>query len=308
MTPVRVQQVLKEVLRLIRSTIPTNIEIERNVQQNCGLVMADPTQIHQIAMNLITNAYHAVEGVGGKILVQLQEIDFADGDKLDATPKKGRYAMLSVSDTGCGIDPKAISKIFEPYFTTKPQGKGTGLGLSVVYGIVKEHKGDIRVNSTVDEGTTFNVYLPLMEKATKTISNDAPEIMETGTERILIVDDEVPIAKLEKQILERLGYTVTIKTSSIDALELFTINPYEFDLLLTDMSMPVMTGIDMAKEIVKLRPDIPIILCTGFSEQISEESMKEAGIKKLLMKPVVKYDMAKMVRMVLDKTKVYKGN
>ncbi|MDY0223009.1 MAG: PAS domain S-box protein [Desulfobacterium sp.] len=303
MIPVRIQQILKEVLKLIRSTIPANIEIERNIQQDCGLVMADPTQIHQVAMNLITNAYHAVEEVGGKIWVQLQEIHFADGDKLDASLKKGRYVMLSVSDNGCAIDPKIISKIFEPYFTTKPQGKGTGLGLSVVYGIVKEYKGDIRVKSVVDEGTTFKVYLPIMEKYAMSKSSEPPKILETGTERILIVDDEIFIAKLEKQMLERLGYTVTFQTSSIDALNLFIANPNGFDLLLTDMSMPGMTGIDMAKEIVKLRPDLPVILCTGFSEQIGEELMKQAGIKKLLNKPVLKYDMAKTIRNVLNDLK-----
>jgi PAS domain S-box-containing protein len=301
MVPVRIQQILKEVLKLTRSSIPADIVIEADIRQDCGLVMADPTQIHQIAMNLITNAYHAVEEGGGRIGVQLRELDSPDGEFSGNLLKKGGYVRLTVSDTGCGIDPQVINKIFEPYFTTKVQGKGTGLGLSVVYGIVKENKGEIKVRSEVGEGTVFDVILPLMDPSTVSISGSTPEIFKTGTERILLVDDEAPILKLEKQMLEKLGYTVTIQTGSVEALDLLSINPHAFDLVITDMSMPVMTGMDMASQIIKLRPDIPIILCTGFSERISEQSMEESGIRRLLMKPVVKYEMAKAIREVLDK-------
>jgi CheY-like chemotaxis protein len=288
-------------LKLTRSTIPADIVIEADIQKDCGLVMADPAQIHQIAMNLITNAYHAVEEAGGRIKVQLMEIDPGDDQFLETSLEKGRYARLSVSDTGCGIDPQIINKIFEPYFTTKVQGKGTGLGLAVVYGIVKENNGEIKVRSTMGKGATFDVYLPLMNESTVLIPRGAAEIFKAGTERILLVDDETPILKLEKQMLEKLGYTVTIQTGSVEALDLLSINPHAFDLVITDMSMPVMTGMDMAKQIIKLRPDIPIILCTGFSERISEPSMAEAGIKHLLMKPVVKYEMAKAIRDTLDR-------
>jgi len=303
MIPVRVQQIVKEVLKLIRSTIPANIEISYHLQPDCGLVMADPTKIHQVAMNLVTNAYHAVEETDGKINVQLQEITLKDDDLANMALEQGEYVMLTVSDTGCGIDPEALNKIFEPYFTTKAQGKGTGLGLSVVYGIVNKHKGYIEVFSEPLKGTTFNVYLPNMDKSTKNLSLDAIDVMETGTERILIVDDEVPIAQLEKIMLERMGYDVVQRTSSKDALKAFMMNPGSFDLVISDMSMPRLTGIQLAKEIFNIRQDLPIIICTGFSEKITESIIKETGIKAILMKPVIKSKMAKMVRKVLDEAK-----
>jgi PAS domain S-box-containing protein len=300
MTPVRVQQIMKEVLKLIRSIIPSNIEIGQFLQQDCGLVMADPTRIHQIAMNLLTNAYHAVEDAGGKIEVQVREIRPADHEMNDDSPIRGDYVMLSVSDTGCGIDPRVIHRIFEPYFTTKAQGKGTGLGLSVVYGIVKEHKGDIKVDSELGKGTTFTVYLPLMEKSAVSIPAGNPEILMTGTERILLVDDELPILRLGKQMLERLGYHVVVQTGSTEALETFRADPGAFDMVITDMSMPLMTGTRLAGELQRIRSDIPIILCTGFSQKITEPTMNALGIRGLLMKPIVRSEMARMIRNVLD--------
>ena len=165
--PVRLQQVLKEVMKLIRSTIPSYIEIEENIQSDCGFIMADPTQIHQVAMNIITNAFHAVEAKGGKIAVMLKEVALGADAWSEDVPGPGRYALLSITDTGHGISPDLMNKIFEPYFTTKEQGKGTGLGLAVAYGIIKKLKGDIKVYSEVGKGTTFNIYLPLMEKAVR---------------------------------------------------------------------------------------------------------------------------------------------
>ncbi len=247
--PVRVQQVLKEVLKLSRSTIPKNIEISQHLQQDCGLVMADSTQLHQIGMNLITNAYHAVEEIEGEIDVQVREIILSSNESTDLSLKSGKYVMLSVNDNGAGIAKENLDKIFEPYFTTKKQDKGTGLGLSVVFGIVKEHKGDIKVVSEVGKGTTCLVYLPLMDKTTKSLPTQQSVNLPTGTERILLVDDEIPIARLEKQMLERLGYTVTERTSSSDALEAFRSNLASFDLVISDMSMPQMTGIQLAGKI-----------------------------------------------------------
>ncbi|MBU1238568.1 response regulator, partial [Myxococcota bacterium] len=301
MIPVRIQHILKEVLTLSRATIPMNIKIDHCLQPECGLTLADPTQIHQIAMNLITNAYHAVENSDGQISVRVQEVVLDNNDTTDMSIEPGRYAMLSVEDNGTGIPPVHLQKIFDPYFTTKEQGKGTGLGLAVVYGIVKENKGDIRVSSTLGEGTVFKVYLPLMpvSRISSSVKGEVP--LKGGVERILLIDDELPIVKLEKQMLERLGYTVSARTSSADALEAFKSHPDAYDLVITDMSMPIMTGDQLAKEILAVRPDMPIIICTGFSEKMNAAVAKSIGVKGLLMKPIEKSDMAQMAREVLDK-------
>jgi PAS domain S-box-containing protein len=300
MIPVRVQQVLKEVVKLSRSSIPTNIEINHHLQQDCGLVLADSTQLHQIGMNLITNAYHAVEEKSGKIEVQVKDISFEKDELTGGLLRAGKYVQLSVSDNGCGISQVVMDKIFEPYFTTKKKGKGTGLGLSVVYGIVKEHKGDIKVFSEVGKGTTIKVNLPVIAVSGATESSSEQIPVGRGTERILLVDDEVPIASLMKQMLERLGYSVSIRTSSVDALEAFKAKSNAFDLVITDMSMPHMTGDQLASEILSVRPDIPIIICTGFSERVNEDMAKSMGIKGFLMKPVIKSALAQEVRKVLD--------
>jgi PAS domain S-box-containing protein len=299
-TPVRIQEVLTEVFKLTRATIPSNIKITQDLQSDCGPILADPTQLHQIAMNLITNAYHAVEETGGAISVRLKETELTRDDLAGKSLEPGKYAMFTVSNTGYGIDPSVMNRIFEPFFTTKAQGKGTGIGLSVVYGIVTEHGGDIRAISEVGKGATFNVYLPLMKKAGELAPPAVVTPIKTGTERVLLVDDEAAIVLLETRQLERLGYRVTACTNSMDALEAFRASPGTFDLVLTDMTMPDLTGIELAKELISIRPHIPIIICTGFSEKINEEKAKSLGIKGFLMKPVVKSDMAQMVRRLLD--------
>lgn len=300
--PVRIQQVLKEVLNLSRSSIPSYIDINHNIQSDCGLVMADPTQIHQVAMNLITNAYHAVEEAGsGSISVQLKETRRQHAAFPVKRLEPGPYVILSVSDTGCGIDKNRLEKIFEPYYTTKTQGKGTGLGLAVVHGIVKEHKGDISVVSRIGQGTTVNVYLPLLEKSAEAVSIQQNNALKGGGESILVVDDEAAVAKLEMRMLERCGYQVTMHTSCIDALAAFKANPDHYDLVVTDMTMPNMTGDQFARELIAKKPDIPIIMCTGFSERINEDKAVAIGIKGFLIKPVVKSELARMVRNVLDK-------
>ena len=298
--PIRVQQILKEVMKLSRSTIPSNITITQTIQSDCRLVMADPTQLHQIMMNLITNAYHAVEAMSGEIDVRLREIEISRDDSPDQNLLPGRYALLSVSDTGVGIDPAIMDKIFEPYFTTKDQGKGTGLGLAVVYGIVKELLGDIKIHSEYGKGTTCDVYLPVMEKFIETVSRKEKEDLPQGHEHILLVDDEEAITKLERQMLERLGYQVTIRIDSFEALETFKAKPNQFDLVLSDMTMPKMTGDQLARELMAIRPDIPIIICTGLSDKLNQEKAKAMGVKSFLMKPIVKAKMAKIVRNVLD--------
>jgi signal transduction histidine kinase/ActR/RegA family two-component response regulator len=304
MAPTRIQIVLKEVLKLTRSTIPSCIEINQNIKNDCGMVMADPTQIHQIAMNIITNAYHAIEADGGRISVVLRETELELSDLPSKNIGPGKYALLSFSDTGNGIPPEYKDKIFDPYFTTKKQGKGTGLGLAVVYGIVKEHKGDITVYSEIGKGTTFNIYLPLIRQTNLADMEKSIEKLPTGNEKILLIDDEEPIAKLEKLILERLGYSVTKQTNPIEVLVSFKESPDSFDLIISDMNMPNMTGIHLAKEIKSIRNDIPFIICTGFSDKIDDKKADALGIESILMKPVIRSEIAQTVRKVLDDSRL----
>ncbi len=303
MMPLRLQQILKEALTLCRSTIPANIEIHQDIQKDCGPVTGDPTQVHQIAMNLITNAYRAVEENGGKISLRLTEIEFDDEHLPKPSLKAGRYAIISIQDTGYGITPENTEKIFEPYFTTKQKGKGTGIGLAVVYGIVKEYGGDIEVRSELGKGSTFNVYLPLMKEFAESKRTESQEKAPTGHERILLVDDEEPIIQIESQMLKRLGYTVTAFKRCGDALNAFGERPDDFDLVITDMAMPEMTGLELAGKLSSIRADIPIFLCTGFSERINEQSVRDVPIMGVLKKPVSKFEIAKKVRDVMAKTK-----
>ncbi len=304
MMPVKFQKIMKEVMKLCRSTIPSSIDIRQDIQNDCGFVWANGTRLHQVAMNLMTNAYHAVEDNNGFICVSLKEISVDGSSKTGL--KEGRYVNLCVSDNGTGIDQEIIDKIFDPYFTTKGQGKGTGLGLAVTYGIVKDHNGEIRVQSRAGHGSTFDVYLPRMADSSgddKAASGEPP--LEGGSEHILLVDDEPAIGKLSGRILHRLGYSVTFRHSSTEALALFKSAPDKFDLVLSDMSMPGMTGDRLAGEIRKIRPFIPVIICTGFSEKINKDKAKDIGVNGFLPKPIVKSDMALMLRTVLDKAKAH---
>jgi PAS domain S-box-containing protein len=307
--PIKLQPLVKEALKLLRSSIPTTIDIQQDIDSDCGAVMADPTQIHQVVMNLGTNAFHAMEDTGGSLKVSLKQIDLmtewfpkSTSPGFQTLPP-GTYALIAVSDTGIGIDKTILSKIFDPYFTTKGVGKGTGLGLSVVQGIVKAHKGDILIDSKPGKETVVRVYLPIMEKTVGEKQIEDNEPLPGGTEKILLVDDEDVIARMGRHMLERLGYRVDECTSSRSALKDFRSNPDKFDLVITDMTMPEMTGIQLAEEMISIRPNISIIICTGFSDKIDEKSSKAKGIKGFLMKPVVKSDMAKMVRKVLDEAK-----
>jgi PAS domain S-box-containing protein len=302
MKPLRMQLVIKEVLKLIRSTLPTTIGINKHISNDCRLVMADPTQVHQIAMNLMTNAYHAMEETGGTLKVTLKEVELTAEDLKGTAIVPGLHVCLEVSDTGSGIDQGDLDRIFDPYFTTKEEGKGTGLGLAVVHGIVKSHGGHISVHSEPGKGTEFKVYLPVIQ-----LEGNAKEIekfvfVPKGDERVLLVDDEQQVVFMLKQMLERLGYHVTCRTSSVEALEAFRQNPNSFDLVITDMTMPNMTGEQLTRQIIEIRLDMPVILCTGFSEKMSEERAEALGIKGFLMKPVAKIDLANTIRKVLDKS------
>ena len=297
---VRIEDALQETLMFARATIPANIEISSDIQCTCGWVVADPTQLQRIAINLITNAYDAVAPDSGKIAVSLIETEIRCGDAAFSSLKPGPYALLSISDNGCGIEPAILDKIFEPYFTTKAQGKGTGLGLAVVFGIVKAYQGDIQVHSELGKGTTFKVYLPLTQKEAERVPETESATCQTGKEKILLVDDEDQIACLEALMLEKLGYTVTSHTSSADALKTFQSDPYAFDLVITDMTMPEMTGDHLASEILSIRPEMPVIICTGYSDRFTGDKVSNLGVRGLLMKPFDLPMMARVVREVLD--------
>lgn len=297
--PIQLDPIINEVFKLLRATLPTTIEIRQNIAPETGVVVADPTQIHQVMMNLCTNAEHAMPK-GGLLEISMVNVDLneefcAQHEGLTA----GTHVRLSVMDTGCGMNRETLERIFDPFFTTKDPGKGTGMGLSVVYGIVKSHRGNITAYSEPGIGTTFHIYLPVVES----ISEARPETAEPvrgGTESLLFVDDEATVAEIGSETLKRLGYRVTTRTSGIEALELFRVKPGEFDLIITDYTMPNMTGADLAVEILRIRPDIPVILCTGFSQAITKEKARALGIKEFVMKPIVGIELGKIVRQVLD--------
>ncbi len=298
--PISVAPIVRESLNLIRASLPSTIEIRREIESGLGTVLADPTQIHQIIMNLCTNAGHAMGEKGGILDVSLSQSELDSGFCLDHPGLiPGHYLKLMVSDTGHGIMPDISQKIFEPYFTTKEKSGGTGLGLSVVHGIVMDCGGTVTMHSEPGEGATFSVYLPIINEK-PTIEAERKLSVEKGHERILFVDDEEDIVDVGKRILEQLGYTVTTIASSMDALELFQKDPYLFDLVITDMTMPFMSGDELSEEFMRIRQDIPIIVCTGYSEKLMEEKALSIGIRAYMGKPLLRSEMAETVRRVLD--------
>ena len=299
--PLKMQIVVKEALKLIQSTLPATIEIVPNIDPDCKPVLADPTRIHQIVMNLCTNAYHAMMETGGKLEVSLRSVP-VDPEGLDQNfgLRAGPALELAIRDTGLGMDRFTLGRIFDPYFTTKEPGKGTGMGLSVVHGIVKGCGGGIRVESEPGAGTAFRIYFPPIEMEPEPAAEPAPEAVIGGVEHILLVDDEVQIVEMERQMLERLGYTVTVRTSGVEALEVFRAAPDRFDLVVTDQTMPNLTGAALTRRLRSIRPDIPVILCTGFSEALTEEEARFLGVRAYLMKPVVKRQMARAIRRALS--------
>ncbi|MGD9232119.1 MAG: ATP-binding protein, partial [Desulfobacterales bacterium] len=301
MKPVRIIPIIKESLKLLRSSIPTTIEIHQNISSESDTVRADPTQINQVLINLCTNAVHAMGEKGGVLEVRLEDIEVNSSSAVHYHDlSSGKYVRLTVNDTGHGIEPNILERIFDPYFTTKEVGRGSGMGLSVVHGIVKSHGGTISVISEPGEGTIFHVLFPGIEDEPEPEVDVAVEIPR-GKERILFVDDEKAMVDTIQPMIERLGYAVIARTSSIEALEAFRANPGRFDLVITDFTMPNMTGMELAKALLKLRSDIPIVLCTGYSEHINEDKAKASGIRAFLLKPVVLDEIANTIRKVLDK-------
>jgi PAS domain S-box-containing protein len=299
-TRMKMQPIISEAMKLIRSTIPATIAITQHLQPDCGPVSADPTQIHQIVMNLATNAYHAMEETGGDLKVALKEMELGKDDLINPDMSPGPYACLSFADTGAGINKDVMARIFDPFFTTKGTGKGTGMGLSMVHGIVRGMKGDIRVYSEPGKGAEFQVYLPIAGNASEKEEFMADEPIPGGCERLLLVDDEKAIIAIGKRILERLGYQVTTRPGSLEGLEAFRADPDQFDLVITDMSMPNMPGDKLAVELIKIRPDISVLLCTGHREGMTAEKLESLGIKGFLMKPFMIKELAQKIRDVLD--------
>jgi len=299
--PVQIKYIVNEALKLLRATLPSTIEIREDLAKDTGVVNADPTQMHQVIMNLATNAGHAMQKDGGILEVNLANVE-VDADfaarHLDMSP--GPHLRLTISDTGYGIEPAIMERIFDPYFTTKEKGEGTGMGLSVVNGIVKGHGGAITVYSEPGKGSTFNVFFPVVEDVVEAKTEDEEPLPE-GNERILFVDDEPSLVDVTRQKLEKLGYKVVGTISSLEALELFKSKPQGFDLVITDTTMPHMTGDILATEIMKIRPDIPVILCTGYSERISKARAEDLGISAFAMKPLLMRELATTVRGVLDR-------
>ena len=303
--PTKVQYIIKEALKLLRASIPASIEIIHDIDESCRPVMGDATQIHQVVMNLCTNAYQAMQDKGGKLIVSLKEVDIGYEETVEKIGMQpGKHLRLTVVDEGCGMEASVLDRIFEPYYTTKEQGKGTGLGLSVIHGIVKNHRGDITVTSSPGKGSTFQVHLPVIEDDVVATEFEPTNGAAKGSERILLIDDEEQIVSMEQQMLENLGYQVTARTDSEEALLEFSQQPQNFDLVITDMTMPHMTGDQLAKKLLNIKPNLPVILCTGFNEDITEEKALAMGIQKFVMKPVIKNDLATTIRSVLDQNQL----
>jgi CheY-like chemotaxis protein len=299
--PTQIHLLVKEALKLLRASIPTTIDIREDVDPHCGSVLADPSQIHQVLMNLCTNASHAMRGSDGVLGIKL---DCAEVGRRSATGPEdlaeGQYVRLTVSDTGPGMDSVTKERIFEPYFTTKSVGEGSGLGLSVVHGIVSGYGGAITVESRPGEGTTFAVYFPRFSRPSTPLPAKPASNPPQGRETVLFVDDEPSNAAAGEMMLTELGYQVTAVTSSLEALATFRLDSGGFDIVVTDQTLPQMTGAELAKEMLSIRSDLPIIICTGYSDVLDEARAKRIGAKALLMKPLNLQVLAESLRSALD--------
>jgi len=301
MQSIKIGPVIKDGLKFLRSTIPSTIDIEQNIQLTDETILADPTQINQILMNLCINASQAMEQTGGDLNVAVEKL-VLDNNSARNYPglKSGDHVRIIISDTGPGIDPEIIDQIFDPYFTTKEIGKGSGMGLAVVHGIVKSHSGAIAVESSPGKGTKFITLFPLTTKKPMVETKTGKDI-PGGNETILFVDDEKSIVKMLQRMFERLGYKVQTATTPEEALERFRSNPDHFDLVITDMTMPKMTGVKLSEKLMDIRKDIPIIVCTGHSALVDEEKAKELGLAAYIIKPIDMQETAQIIRKILDK-------
>jgi len=292
--------VIKDALKFLRSTIPTTIDIHEKISAIDETVFADPIQINQVVMNLCINASQAMEQTGGRLTISVEKV-VSDEDSADKWPDlpKGDYVEVTVSDTGPGIDPKIIDRIFDPYFTTKEPGKGSGMGLAVVHGIVKNLGGFVFIDSEPGRGATFSLFLPLTAEKSEDETEPTADL-SMGNETVLLVDDEKSLLYMTQEMLAHLGYQVKAEINPIDALALFQSKPDQFDLVITDMTMPQMTGVAFSKKLLAIRKDIPIIICTGHSALVDEEKAKNMGLAAFIMKPVNMQVLAQTIRKVLD--------
>lgn len=307
--PLLIVPIIKEVVKFLRHALPATIHIKQAINVKNELVLADPTQIHQILMNLCMNAGHAMRENGGNLTISLDQIEISGNNPPGYESfAAGVYLKLKVTDTGHGIAPSVQNQIFDPFFTTKKKGEGTGMGLAVVHGIVKSYGGHISVASKEGTGTTFTVYLPAISQQMILPENVSPKPVVGGKEKILLIDDQDSMLQIMEIMLTRLGYNVTAKQSSLDAMTLFNEDPSAFDMIITDQTMPDLTGSNLARKILRIRPDIPIILCTGFSDLISAEAAKDMGIREYLMKPVMISDLAQVVRNIFEGKEGYGKN
>jgi len=298
--PLHLSPVVAETFKLLRATTPTTVAMELRMNASSDEVLADPTEISQLLMNLGANAAYAMRDNGGYLEIALNDIEFRTDSHPphpDLTP--GAYVEVSIKDTGCGMDAATKSRIFEPFFTTKERGQGTGLGLAVVHGIVQSLGGAITVSSEPDRGTTFTVFLPKIAREEEAQPEMAQEVAG-GTERVLFVDDEEMLVEIAREILGRLGYEVVATTDASEALRIFSAEPHRFHCVITDYTMPKATGVGLAKDLITMRPNIPIILCTGYTEMISRDEARALGIREFVMKPLVKREIAETIRRVLD--------
>ncbi len=293
--------IVNEVIKMLRPSLPSTIKINSEISPHVETIFVDPTRVHQVIMNLCTNAFHAMEENGGTLDIILQEkiLDEKTIKEQELSGKAGVYIELIVRDTGQGISPAIRDRIFDPYFTTKEQGKGTGMGLATVHGIVKSYGGFILLESEPGKGTAVHVFFPVGNREVTPGKNWA-ESLASGNERILFIDDEDILAEMGRDVLKRLGYRVTVRTDSLTALETFQNQPDQFDVVITDQTMPGMTGTELARKMMLIRPDIPIILCTGYSTVVSEAKAKSMGIREFALKPLSKKDIAALIRKVLD--------
>jgi len=308
--PVQISLIVKEVLKLIRASLPATIEIRGANLDNGAMVEADPIQIHQVMMNLCSNAHHAMREKGGRLEVALATVDIdAERAALYGGIHTGPYIELRVSDTGHGIPQEYIDRIFDPYFTSKEKGEGTGLGLSVVHGIVSSHGGAVTVESELGQGTSFHIFFPqmLQPHTEEKPAGAAPAAVQEGHECLLFVDDEPALVDIGREILSTLGYRVETCTSSVEALDMFKADPRRFDMIITDLTMPKMTGDLLAIEVMKIRPDIPVILFTGYSDVVSRERYQALGIRDCLLKPLTRKDLATSIRKVFSGQKLATG-
>ena len=300
--PLGISLIVKEALKLLRASLPTTIEIRQDIQAESAMVHADPTQIHQVLMNLCTNASYAMREKGGVLKVSLRKLDTNSYPRIrNLELPAGPCVELTVSDTGAGMDSTTVERIFDPFFTTKGPGEGTGMGLAMVHGTVKSHGGAITVESELGKGSSFHIYFPVVYSLAAEEPQEStllPEGRDLG--RILLVDDEDLILNTGQQMLEYLGYEVVTKKSSLDALKTFQLQPDRFSLVITDQTMPKMTGAELAKEMLRIRPEVPIILCTGFSEVMDQETAKSIGIREFVMKPFVFSELAGLARKLLN--------